>query len=140
MNIQQFVQNNIWLVLAAVVSGLMFLWPTVAKRFSRTREVGATEAVQLINRQDAAILDVREPSEFKGGHIPNARNVPVGQIADRMKDLEKLKSKPILVTCATGNRSAAACATLHKAGFEQVYALAGGMGAWQQAGMPTQKD
>ena len=140
MNVQQFVQNNIWLVLAAVVSGLMFLWPTVAKRFSRTREVGAAEAVQLINRQDAAILDVREPNEFKGGHIPNARNVPVGQIEERMKDLEKLKSKPILLVCATGNRSAAACATLHKAGFEQVYALAGGMGAWQQAGMPTQKD
>jgi len=136
----QFVQQNIWLVLIAVVSGLMFLWPTVAKRFSRTREVGVAEAVQLINRQDAAILDVREPGEFKGGHIPNARNVPAGQLGERMKELEKLRKRPILVTCATGSRSAAACGELHKAGFEQVYALAGGMGAWQQAGMPAQKD
>lgn len=139
MNVQ-FVQQNIWLVLIAVVSGVMFLWPTVAKRFSRTREVGVVEAVQLINRQDAAILDVREPGEFKGGHIPNARNVPVGQIGERMKELEKLKNRPILVTCATGSRSTTACDALHKAGFEQVYALAGGMGAWQQAGMPAQKD
>ena len=139
MNVQ-FVQQNIWLVLIAVVSGVMFLWPTVAKRFSRTREVGVVEAVQLINRQDAAILDVREPGEFKGGHIPNARNVPVGQIEERMKELEKLRSRPILVACATGNRSTTACGALQKAGFEQVYALAGGMGAWQQAGMPAQKD
>jgi rhodanese-related sulfurtransferase len=139
MDVQQFVQNNIWLVLAAVVSGLMFLWPSVAKRLSRTREVGPVEAVQLINRQDAAIVDVREPGEFKGGHIPNARNIPLGQIAERMKDLEKLKGKPVLVICASGNRSASACATLHQVGFEQVYSLAGGMGAWQQAGMPSEK-
>ena len=139
MNVQ-FVQQNIWLVLIAVMSGLMFLWPTVAKRFSRTREVGVVEAVRLINREDAAILDVREPAEFKGGHVPNARNVPVGQIGERMKELEKLKSRTILVICATGNRSASACGELQKAGFEQIYALAGGMGAWQQAGMPAQKD
>jgi rhodanese-related sulfurtransferase len=136
----EFLQDNIWLVLAAVVSGVMFLWPSVAKRLMRTREVGVAEAVQLINRQDAAILDVREPGEFKAGHIPNARNVPVGELTARMKELDKLKSKPILVTCASGNRSTPACSALQKAGFEQVYALSGGLGAWQQAGMPVKKD
>jgi rhodanese-related sulfurtransferase len=136
----EFVQKNIWLVLIAVVSGLMFVWPTIQRRLSRTREVGVVEAVQLINRQDAAIVDVREPGEFKSGHIPNARNIPAGQIAERMKELEKLKARPVLVTCASGNRSTAACGTLQKAGFEHVYALAGGMGAWQQASMPVEKD
>ena len=136
----EFLQDNIWLVLAAVVSGVMFLWPSVAKGLARTREVGVAEAVQLINRQDAAILDVREPGEFKAGHIPNARNVPVGELAARMKELDKLKSRPILVTCASGNRSTPACSALTKAGFEQVYALSGGLSAWQQAGMPVKKD
>jgi rhodanese-related sulfurtransferase len=136
----QFLQDNIWLVLAAVVSGVMFLWPSVAKRLMRTREVGVAEAVQLINRQDAVILDVREPGEFKAGHIPNARNVPESALAARLKELDKLKGKPILVACASGNRSAPACSALQKAGFEQVYALSGGMGAWQQAGMPMKKD
>jgi rhodanese-related sulfurtransferase len=135
-----FVQENIWLVLIAVVSGLMFVWPSVAKRIHRTREVGVVEAVQLINRQDAAVLDVREPGEFKSGHIPNARNIPVGVLGERTKELEKLKAKPVLLTCASGNRSATAAGSLRKAGFEQVYALAGGMGAWQQAGMPVEKD
>src|SRR5512134_2343912 len=124
----EFLQDNIWLVLGAVVSGVMFLWPSVAKRLARTREVGVAEAVQLINRQDAVILDVREPGEFKAGHIPNARNIPAGELDTRMKDLEKFKAKPILVACASGNRSAPACSALQKAGFEQVYALSGGMG------------
>jgi rhodanese-related sulfurtransferase len=136
----KFVQDNIWLVLIAVVSGLMFIWPTVAKRFNRANEVGVTEAVQLINRQDAAIVDVREPGEFKSGHIPNARNIPLGQIGERTKELEKAKARPILLTCASGSRSLSAAGTLRKAGFEHVYSLAGGMGAWQQAGMPAEKD
>jgi len=136
----EFIQNNIWLVMVAVVSGVMLIWPFIAKRFSATKEVGVTDAVQLINRQDAVILDVREPAEFKSGHIPNARNIPVGQVGERLKELEKFKARPILLTCASGNRSDTAGSTLQKAGFAQVCSLAGGMDAWQQAGMPVQKD
>lgn len=136
----KFVQDNIWLVLIAVVSGLMFIWPMVAKRIHGGREVGVADAVQLINRQDAVVVDVREPGEFKSGHIPNARNIPVGQIGERTKELEKLKGKPIVLTCASGNRSTTAAGVLRKAGFENVASLAGGMGAWTQAGMPVEKD
>lgn len=135
----EFIQKNIWLVLIAVVSGIMLIWPSIAKRLTRTRELNVADAVQLINRQDAAIVDVREPAEFKAGHIPNARNIPAGDIAGRMKELEKLAKRPILLACASGSRSASAGATLQKAGLEQVYTLAGGMSAWQQAGMPVQK-
>lgn len=138
--IVEFVQKNIWLVMIAVASGALFIWPTIAKLFSRGREVGVVAAVQLINRKDAVIVDVREPNEFKGGHIPNARNIPVGQIKDRGKELEKLKSKPLLLVCQTGNRSAQACAGLVTGGFAQAVALSGGMAAWQQAGMPVEKD
>jgi rhodanese-related sulfurtransferase len=97
-------------------------------------------AVQLINRQDAAVIDVREPQEFRGGHIPNARNIPLGQVAGKVKDLEKLKDKPVLLSCQTGDRSAQAANTLRQAGFAQVYNLAGGMNAWQQASMPVEKE
>ena len=135
----KFVQDNLWLVLIAIVSGLMFIWPMVAKLFNRSKEVGVAEAVQLINRQDAAVVDVREPGEFKGGHIPNARNIPLGQLAERARDLDKLKGKPVVLACASGNRSMTAAGTLRKAGFEQVVSLSGGMAAWQQAGMPVEK-
>ena len=124
----------------AVASGALFIWPTIAKLFSRGREVGVAEAVQLINRKDAVIVDVREPNEFKTGRIPHARNIPVDRISERVKELEKLKTKPLLLVCQTGSRSAQACAGLLKDGFAQAVALSGGMAAWQQAGMPVEKD
>jgi len=134
------VQKNIWLVIIAVTSGALFVWPTIAKLFSRGREVGVVEAVQLINRQDAVIVDVRAPNEFKAGHIPHARNIPAEQIKDRMKELEKLKNKPLLLVCQTGARSAQTCGGLLKDGFANVAALSGGMAAWLQAGIPVEKD
>jgi rhodanese-related sulfurtransferase len=134
-----FIQKNVWLVMVAVASGVLFIWPTIAKLFSRIKEVGVTAAVQLINRQDAAVVDVREPNEYKAGHIPNARNIPLGQFENRSKDLEKLKSKPILVVCQSGGRSTQAGAKLQKQGYN-IVALAGGMAAWQQASMPVEKD
>lgn len=136
----EFVQKNIWLVMIAVASGALFIWPTIAKLFSRGREVGVAEAVQLINRKDAVIVDVREPNEFKSGRIPHARNIPVDRINERVKELEKLKTKPLLLVCQTGSRSAQACGGLLKDGFAQAVALSGGMAAWQQAGMPVEKD
>ena len=136
----EFIQKNIWLVMIAVASGAMLVWPLISKRFLRGKELGVVQAVQLINRQDAVVVDVREPAEFKAGHIPNARNIPHGQIGDRLKELEKFKSKPILLSCATGQRSASACNVLQKAGFADVYSLSGGMNAWLQASMPVEKD
>ena len=135
-----FVQKNIYWVIAAVVSGVMFLLPTITKLLSRTKEVGAAAAVHLINRRDAVIVDVREPNEFKTGRIPNSRNLTLDKIADGAKGLEKFKSKPILVVCQTGARSAQAVRNLEKQGFTEVVALAGGINAWQQAQMPVEKD
>ncbi|MCC7546789.1 MAG: rhodanese-like domain-containing protein [Burkholderiales bacterium] len=135
----EFVQKNIWLVLIAITSGLMFIWPSVARRISQVKEATVAEAVQLINRQDAQVIDVRETGEFKTGHVPDARHIPAGEMAARTKELEKFRDKPILLVCASGNRSASAAATLKKAGFTQVRSLGGGMSAWQQAGMPVKK-
>jgi len=85
-------------------------------------------------------VDVREPNEFKTGRIPNSRNLTLDKIADGAKGLEKFKSKPILVVCQTGARSAQAVRNLEKQGFTEVVALAGGINAWQQAQMPVEKD
>ena len=135
----EFIQKNIWLVMIAIVSGVLFIWPSIAKLMTRSKEIGAAAAVLLINRQDAAIIDVRDPQEFKAGHIPNARNIPMAQLDERKKELEKLKSKPVLLVCQTGNRSAQVYANFHKQGFVQAVTLAGGMASWQQAGMPVEK-
>ncbi len=123
----------------AVSSGGMLLWPLVSRPFRRTHEVGTFEAVQLINRRDALVLDVRDTGDYTAGHITNAKHIPEAQLADRMKELEKYKSRPILVSCRAGSRAPALCGVLRKHGFTEVFALRGGIAAWREASLPLEK-
>jgi rhodanese-related sulfurtransferase len=134
----EFLQDNLLLVGLVAVSGGMLMWSLFSSRITGSREVGPTDATRLIN-DDALIIDVREDGEFRNGHIANARHIPLGQLGTRLKELEKFKDKPIVVNCRSGARSARACSTLRRAGFTQVHNLAGGIMAWQQAGLPTTK-
>ena len=130
---------NMVLFGTVLVTGGMLLWPAIARLMRPGHEVGPLEAVQLINRRDAVVLDVRDAAEYKAGHITNARHVPESAIDSRMKELEKVKSKPIIVSCARGNSSAKVAERLRKAGFGEVVSLRGGIAAWQQANMPLEK-
>jgi len=133
----KFVLDNIFLIAVAFVSGAMLVWPLV-RRGAGGPSVNTLEATQMINRQDALVLDVREQAEFAQSHILNARGLPLSQIEARIGDIEKFKDKPVIVYCA-GNRSNAAAAALRKHGFSKVFNLSGGFPAWQQAGLPVQK-
>jgi rhodanese-related sulfurtransferase len=135
----KFIQDNIWLVLIALASGGVLVWPWISRLLSGAPEVGPLEAVQLINRKDAVMLDVREAGEFNAGHAPNAKNVPLGQLDKRLGEIAKFKARPVVVTCQTGSRSHAATSALKKAGFGEVVVLSGGFGAWQQANLPVEK-
>jgi len=130
---------NMLLLGLAVVSGGMLIFPLFSRGLRTTSEVGVTEAVMLINRKDAVVLDVRGDTEFAGGHITNARHIPEKQLEERIKELERFKNKPVIVSCGTGRRSAAVAESLRKQGFADVVALRGGIGAWLQAGMPLEK-
>ena len=127
------------LVTMVVASGIMLLWPMIGRRFSGVNDVGTLEATQLINHKDAMVLDVREDSEFASGRIPRSKHIPLGQVANRIQELDKFKDKPIVVSCRSGNRSSSACVALRKHGFTQVYNLRGGMIAWEQANLPVEK-
>lgn len=133
----EFINQNILLVSIVLVSGLGLLWPMFAR--SGANELSPAAATQMINREDAQVIDVREADEFAGGHLPDARNIPLGKLADRISELEKIKDKPILVCCASGMRSAKACGELGKQGFARVYNIAGGVDAWVGAGYPVKK-
>jgi rhodanese-related sulfurtransferase len=124
----------------ALASGGMLLWPLLARPFRLAKEVGTFEAVQLINRRDALVLDIRDTGEFAAGHIANAKHIPEAELEERLRELEKHKGRPIIVSCRTGTRSAAVSERLRKRGFEEVFVLRGGLAAWQQAGMPLAKD
>ena len=135
----QYLQNNIWMVLAALVSGGMLLWSFFGNKLRGVKEVDNTAALQLINHMDALVLDVREPKEFEAGHILNAKLIPLLKLKDSLGELERYREKPIVVVCRSGQRSATACALLNKRGFSQTYNLAGGILAWQKAELPVEK-
>ena len=134
-NLLQFAQANLLYVVLAVTSGAMLLWQTFAA--GGGKGISPLEATLLMNREDALVIDVREASEWSAGHIANARHIPLGQLDKRMSELEKFKTRSVIVNCQSGNRSVAACRRLGKNGFEKVHNLAGGIAAWTDAGLPV---
>ena len=134
-----FIINNWMLELIMLLSGGMLLWPLVQKRFSNMKEVGTVQAIQLINRQNAVLLDVREDKEFAGGHVPNAVHIPLSALGGRGSELAKLTSRPVVVYCDRGQRASAAGAALAKLGFADIHQLTGGFRAWKDAGLPVAK-
>jgi rhodanese-related sulfurtransferase len=134
----QFLQQNWMLVSLSAVSGGMLVWSYIGNKLSGIDEADTLKATRLYN-DDALVLDVREDKEYASGHIPKAKHIPMGQLASRIKELDKFKSRPILVTCRSGHRSARACGMLKKAGFETVYNQAGGIIAWERANLPVHK-
>jgi rhodanese-related sulfurtransferase len=136
----QFIQNNWPLILVMILSGGMLLWPFIGGRFSSVREVGAVGATQLINRQNAVILDLREDKDYDGGHLPNALHIPLAQLGSRGSELSKFTGRPLIAYCEQGNRSRSASSALSKLGFAEVYTLRGGVRAWVEAGLPIAKN
>ncbi len=117
----------------------MLAFPNLFGKMSGASDVDVTQAVQLINHENALVLDVREHNEYNAGHIANSRHIPLGQLKDSIKLLDKYRDQTVVVSCRSGNRSASACAILRKEGFSRVHNLAGGIVAWQKAQMPTAK-
>lgn len=135
----QYLQNNLWMVMIAISSGLMLLWSLFGNRLRGVKEVDAAEALQLINHKNAIILDVREESEYKSGHLLNAKWIPLGKLVSRIGELERYRDLSIVVVCRSGQRSASACVALGKQGFAQAYNLSGGVMGWQKSNLPLEK-
>jgi rhodanese-related sulfurtransferase len=129
--------ENLLFVVAAIISGLLLLWPLVSQR--GVKEIDTLVAVQLINHQDALVLDVRDDSEYAAGHLPNSKHVPSEKIDERWVELQKFKEKPIVVIYRGGIRSNHASLVLKKNGFSQVFNLMGGIDAWKRASLPIVK-
>jgi rhodanese-related sulfurtransferase len=134
----KFLQDNWYLVAIAIGSGAGLIWFTVAEKLSGIVKVGVAEAVNLMNRRDAVVLDVRTQGEFAQGHVVNAKHIPVAELKTRLAELDKLKQKPVIVSCASGARALEAAKLLKAGGFTEVFALDGGMHAWTQAAMPLE--
>jgi rhodanese-related sulfurtransferase len=134
-------ENYNWLLLlAAIVSGGLLAWPMISRSIAGGG-FSTAEAVRLVNREKAILLDVSEPGEYAAGHAIGARNVPLGQLesATSSKLLPSNKALPVVVLCPSGTRANRAVAILKKLGFDNARVLAGGLNAWRDANLPVEK-
>jgi len=135
----EFITNHYILSAGWVAILIMIIYSFIGARLRGYSSANPAIATQLINRENALIVDVREDNEYLSGHIINSKHIPLGYFNERLKELEKYKSDPIIVGCKTGQRSGQACVILKKAGFEKVYNLSGGVSAWQAENLPLTK-
>ena len=126
-------------VLSLLFLGLLgaLVWTTVAN--TGGGQLSPADAVSLISREDAVVIDVRPDGEFRNGHIVNAVHVPLDQIESRLGRLGKYRQKPVIAACRTGQQSATVVRRLRSEGFERVHRLQGGIVAWQGADLPLTK-
>jgi rhodanese-related sulfurtransferase len=133
----KFILDHIFVVAIAVLSGGALLWPALAPRGRRATPLQAT---QMMNRGKAtAIVDVRSSDEFANGHLRDAKNIPLADLSNRIGELDKSKTKTVIVVCQSGARADKAARQFKAAGFEDVYTLDGGVAAWTAAGLPLTK-
>jgi rhodanese-related sulfurtransferase len=102
--------------------------------FSR---ITVDEGKEMMARDDVAVIDVREPHEYEGGHVPNAKLLPVASVFARREELPR--DKDVIFVCAVGQRSALACEMAAAAGLTRLYNLEGGTDAWMKAGNPVDR-
>ncbi|NYE63017.1 rhodanese-related sulfurtransferase [Duganella sp. 1224] len=132
----KFFIDNIFLIAIVLISGGALLWPSLTVRGKRGSPQDVT---MLINRGKATILDVRDAKDYADGHLPEAKNIPLADLDKRLSELDKFKSRSLIVVGKTDARASAAAAKLGKAGFADVVNLEGGIAAWQKAGLPLAK-
>lgn len=133
----EFASNHLLLFVAAIVVMVLLLGNEILRILRGERRLAPADAVRVINSDDAQVIDVRSAADFKKGHILNARSIPLARLAEHEKELAKYKEQPILCYCALGSTAPQACERLRKMGFTTVYALKGGLNAWEGASLPV---
>ncbi|MEY3503139.1 MAG: hypothetical protein RL763_1207 [Pseudomonadota bacterium] len=132
-----FLIENWMLVLVAVLSGVALLVPTLQSMSSPG--LSPTQAVLLINREKAQIVDVRSSDEFATGHLIGAKNIALDALEAGLGKAFNDKKRPLILVCASGMRSQKAQKIATKLGFEQAHCLSGGLKIWQEANLPLEK-
>ena len=133
----KFILDNWMLISVAMASGFMLFLPVM--QGAATAGLSAQQAVQMINREKALVIDVCSAEEYAAGHLIGARHVPLDQLEQQLAGVAKNKSQPLILVCASGLRSKRALAVAKKLGYEQAHSLTGGLKAWKEANLPVEK-
>ena len=118
--------------IVAVLVLILLIYPKIKLRMNKNvASITADDAMTLMQTsRDLVIIDVRNPDEFKSGHIQGAKNFPLGDMPRRLKELEKYRGKPLLVHCASGSRSSRAVGILLKHNYGPIYHMNRGLQGW----------
>ncbi len=135
----EFIGNHLYLSMIFAALLTMLIVGELKRKSGGSGQVGPAEATSMINHQNAVVLDVRKDDEYSQGAIVNAIHIPLEEMDNQLKKIEKYKGKSIIVYCRTGSRSMAACSKLKKQGFDAVFNLGGGVQAWQKDNLPLVK-
>ena len=130
--------DNLALIGVMAAAGLALFMPTISTLISGVG-LSAAEATSWINRRKAVVLDLRPVADFKGGHLPNAKNLPFSLISSDLDRLKLDRKLPLILVCKSGVESRKAAQQLKKMGFAEVGILDGGLKAWQTANLPLVK-
>jgi rhodanese-related sulfurtransferase len=132
-----FLLENWLLIFVAVTSGVALLLPNLQNLGAPS--LSPTQAVLLMNREKAHIVDVRSPEEFATGHLIGAKNIPMDKLQSDLGKSISDKKRPLILVCASGIRSQKAVGVAKAQGFEQAHSLGGGLKIWQDANLPLEK-
>ena len=138
-HLPEFIGHHTLLVMLFVVLLLALVGGEVSRLFRGYRELTPAGLTQLINRENALVVDLSSTADFDKGHIVGAKNVLMSQFDPENKELAGIKDRPVAVYCKTGSASAQAATRLVKAGFKQVFWLGGGIASWREANLPLAK-
>lgn len=126
-----------WPLIAAFLATLIMLMVYQSRRAGA--QVTPQQLSNLVNREDAVVVDLRDNAEFRKGHIVDALNIPYSGAIKRLSELEAYKDKPVVLVCKMGQHSGDIGRQLGALGFSRVYRLSGGMLDWQNNNMPLVK-
>ena len=132
-----FLVENWILVFVALTSGIALLLPNL--QAMGAPGISPTQAVLMINREKANVVDLRSAEEFAAGHLIGARHVAMENISSDLTKTVSDKKRPLILVCASGFRSQKAQRIAQQLGYENVHSLGGGLRIWQEANLPLEK-
>lgn len=132
----EFVGNHPLLIVAFFATLGMLSFTEYTRLFSGVTGLAPYVATKMLNSGDAIFVDVRSDSEYKSGHIINARHMPVNNFDKHIHELDKFKEKDIVIYCDSGMRASKAAGKLKKNGFTSLSTISGGLTAWEKANLP----
>jgi rhodanese-related sulfurtransferase len=129
--INNWILSGLWLALFAAL--VAYLGAKAAK------SVSPQQATFLVNRENGVIVDIRERKDYERGHVVDALSIPLAKLQERIVELDKYKSVPVIVVCAMGQHSGDAVKQLEARGFTQACKMSGGMAEWAAQSLPVVK-